>query len=176
MVAVLRHRFCLNHGVLSAFKKLNTVVIYFDGWHTGMIFPVMTLRVFLDAKGYLKKPDIWSLVGETAGFTRAVSPSIWLGGSSSYPTPSVIAIRRRQTVPTNNTCYQFNVTGYQNLLRFIAGSFARNNDKQIMQTQQIDLDGYAFFTARGTFHAFNTCNSWVAAALEAVGYRWILDG
>lgn len=61
---------------------------------------------------------------------------------------------------------------YTKLVAFIQETFARDSEGEIIQIQ-----GYAysttdaFFEARGSYHLFNTCNSWIGRALKKAGVR-----
>ncbi|MEQ1905903.1 MAG: TIGR02117 family protein [Pirellulaceae bacterium] len=61
---------------------------------------------------------------------------------------------------------------YQRLVGFINETFQRDSAGKPIQIQ-----GYAysttdaFFDARGQYHLFNTCNSWVGRALKVTGVR-----
>lgn len=61
---------------------------------------------------------------------------------------------------------------YAKLVSFIQESFALDSEGKIQQ-----IEGYAysmtdaFFEARGSYHLFNTCNSWIGRALKQAGVR-----
>ena len=56
---------------------------------------------------------------------------------------------------------------YENLCDFVRNSFEQNEEKKL---QFLHLDGYAendfFFDAKGQYHAFNTCNTWINKGLK----------
>ena len=58
---------------------------------------------------------------------------------------------------------------YEQLIQFIRDSFVTDHEniKQIKGHQFGSTD--AFFEAKGTYHALNTCNSWVGRALKSSG-------
>ncbi|MDJ0929095.1 MAG: DUF2459 domain-containing protein [Gammaproteobacteria bacterium] len=62
--------------------------------------------------------------------------------------------------------------GYQELLTFVAASFARSADDELIKTGPALYGGGWFYRAEGKFHAANTCNTWVAKALAAAGYPY----
>ena len=61
---------------------------------------------------------------------------------------------------------------YAKLVSFITSSFARDDNQQIVQIENYAYsDSDAFFVAKGRYHLFNTCNSWVADGLNAAGVK-----
>lgn len=60
--------------------------------------------------------------------------------------------------------------GYENLLLFVAASFTRAQGDDIVKLDSGLYGDSRFYRAEGTFHAFNTCNTWVADAVEQTGY------
>lgn len=60
--------------------------------------------------------------------------------------------------------------GYEKLLVFLAGSFTRTYDNDIVRLGSGLYGDSRFYRAEGNFHAFNTCNTWVAASIEKTGY------
>ncbi|MDW7774173.1 MAG: DUF2459 domain-containing protein [Desulfobulbaceae bacterium] len=60
--------------------------------------------------------------------------------------------------------------GYRELLEVVAGSFARTDDGSVIEIGPGLYGRSRFYQARGDFHIFNTCNTWVARVLRATGY------
>ncbi len=59
---------------------------------------------------------------------------------------------------------------YEELVKHINQSFVRNeNGKPIQIPDSAYSDNDAFFDAKGRYHLFNTCNSWVGNALKKGG-------
>ncbi len=56
------------------------------------------------------------------------------------------------------------------LADYIHGSFARNGAEKATPIGRGQGGDGLFYPATGQFHLFNTCNGWVARALEAAGY------
>jgi uncharacterized protein (TIGR02117 family) len=62
--------------------------------------------------------------------------------------------------------------GYETLLSFVVNSFA-TTDGRLGPALGPSLYGTGgFFRARGSFHAFYTCNTWVADAVDRSGFPW----
>lgn len=61
---------------------------------------------------------------------------------------------------------------YSNLIAYIESSFKLNETGQKIQIQGHSYYGTdAFFEAYGTYHMFNTCNSWIGQALQKAGVK-----
>jgi uncharacterized protein (TIGR02117 family) len=60
--------------------------------------------------------------------------------------------------------------GVAALATFIHRSFARDGAAKVTPVGPGWGRDSLFYPARGTFHMFNTCNTWTARALEAAGY------
>ena len=61
-------------------------------------------------------------------------------------------------------------SGYQKLLHYIAETFERPANDQISHLGPGLYGNSYFYKATGSFHTFNTCNTWVARAIETTGY------
>src|SRR5712691_8133007 len=60
--------------------------------------------------------------------------------------------------------------GYAAALEFIAGSCTRMPDGGVARLGPSQYGNGWFYRAQGSFHAFNTCNTWLARAIEKTGY------
>jgi len=60
--------------------------------------------------------------------------------------------------------------GYEKLLSYIKESFELDSGGQIIGLGEGRYGKSHFYAARGSFHAFNTCNTWVSRAIDATGY------
>lgn len=68
---------------------------------------------------------------------------------------------------------RFSDTEYGAFLSAIAGSFARDATQRVQKLPQAGFTpGDAFFAAKGQFHLFRTCNTWVARMILASGRRF----
>jgi uncharacterized protein (TIGR02117 family) len=67
-------------------------------------------------------------------------------------------------------------SGYQKLLEYIADTFERTSDDHITRLGPGLYGNSYFYKATGSFHTFNTCNTWVARAIETTGYPISSDG
>jgi len=60
--------------------------------------------------------------------------------------------------------------GFARLVDYIHQSFSRNGEAKARPIGPGYGRNSLFYPARGKFHIYNTCNGWVAGALEAAGY------
>lgn len=73
---------------------------------------------------------------------------------------------------TNAVSVKLSRNQYRELTQFIKSTFQRDQEGRI-----IPIPGYSysqtdtFFEAHGSYHLFNTCNSWVGLALRKAGVR-----
>ncbi len=151
------------------------------GWHTGVVVKRRNLiaaapslaRDFVDGQ-YLEIG--W---GDARFYqARTVTPDLVLR-AALWPTEAVIHVAE---VPTNPRSY-FSLSevlevsvpeaGYERLLRFIAGSLTRTADNEVIKVGPGLYGNSWFYRAEGFFHTFNTCNTWVAEAIESSGFPLI---
>ncbi len=61
---------------------------------------------------------------------------------------------------------------YDTLVVFVSESFDRDPQNNVQQIEDARYGSYdAFYEARGTYHAFRTCNCWAGEAMKAGGIR-----
>lgn len=92
------------------------------------------------------------------------------------PTPSVLRIRgynRLLNEIINWRDFVFEIkldsSQYNNLCKFINNSFERDSTNQLIQTSEQYNGVVKFYSSIHKYHAANTCNTWVAEALEYSG-------
>jgi len=60
--------------------------------------------------------------------------------------------------------------GYEKLLTYISDTFLRNSDNNIIKLGTGLYGNSRFYMAKGNFHAFNTCNTWVSKGIASTGF------
>jgi uncharacterized protein (TIGR02117 family) len=158
-------------------KICRTVFIVHDSWHAAVVlrkddFAAALLPELADFpnarfvefswgdKDYFPDPD--------SGFSMALKAAFWSGGSvlhlvgssdepkTFYPKAEIVELR-------------MSAVAFDRLLRFLSGSFLRP-DSQSRAPARAGLYSYSrFYPSSGKFSLLNTCNTWVARALEAAG-------
>ncbi|MCA9215705.1 MAG: TIGR02117 family protein [Planctomycetales bacterium] len=71
----------------------------------------------------------------------------------------------------NNECKPVTISHeqYARLVDYILNSFAKSDDDSLSRIDFSYDDYDAFYEATGSYHAFNTCNCWVANGLKTAG-------
>jgi uncharacterized protein (TIGR02117 family) len=59
--------------------------------------------------------------------------------------------------------------GFDALTRFVGEEYQRDREGRPLRLERGLYGASWFYAARGTYHLFNTCNTWVARALRAAG-------
>ena len=59
--------------------------------------------------------------------------------------------------------------GYAALLAFIANGFARDTAGEVVALKHGIYGNSQFYRGAGSYHAFNTCNTWTATGLQQAG-------
>ena len=160
---------------------LPTLYIVSYGWHTSLVINreemvklVEPLAADFDTGEFLEigwgDQRFYQATDATVGVAlRAV---LW-------PTETVLHVVEIQASPRSyfvgGDLFVISVpeVGYQELLAFVASSFARlDNDGLINLGPALYGSGW-FYQAEGKFHAGNTCNTWIAKAIAATGYPFV---
>lgn len=155
-----------------------TIYVVSHGWHTGIVvnrndvsdrlallqedFPTTTLfEIGWGDAGFYQTPEIT---------TKLVLQALF------WPSDSVMHI---VALPTHPKRYfprsevievKLSEEGFQKMIEFIMASFARDAHHQIIKMQKGLYGNSRFYQGQGTYHLFNTCNSWTAEAIRASGF------
>lgn len=104
-------------------------------------------------------------------------PGLWLALKAAFwPTASVLhVVGVKGSVADRFAGYEvirleLAPDGFARLADYIHQSFARNGETKARPIGPGYGLGSRFYPAQGKFHLYNTCNGWVARALEAAGY------
>ena len=148
------------------------------GWHTGVVVNRQDLvdlvpglaQSFGDEK-YLEIGwgDARFYQSPTGTFQLALQAILW-------PTSTVLHVVGLPVMPQayfrGSEIVEVTVpeAGYERLLMYIARGFTRTADNDVIRLGPGLYGKSGFYRAEGTFHAFNTCNTWVAKAIAESGY------
>ena len=148
------------------------------GWHTGLVLNRRSLVEVLpflaeDVRGGEYVEIGWGderfYQAQTVTAGLALRAILW-------PTSSVLHVVAFQGPPqryfSQSRVVELSVTqaSYRDLLAFVARSFTRTSDNALIRLGPGLYGDSWFYHAEGVFHAFNTCNTWVAEAIEKTGY------
>ncbi len=155
-----------------------TFYVVSHGWHTGLI---------VDRRDFIQRvPELKNDFGHVQyleigwgdrRFYQAQTVKFGLAlRAVFFPTSSVLQIVEVPVSPRHyfagSEVVEVSVpqTGYGKLLDFVAGSFSRTSSNDVMKLGRGLYGESRFYHAAGRFHAFNTCNTWVAKAIGETGY------
>ena len=83
-----------------------------------------------------------------------------------------VAYRTTRHFGSNTRSVRISAEQYHRLVRYLRDSFRTDDSGHLLPIADAAYGKYdAFFEARGTYHAFYTCNSWLGDALQAAGVR-----
>jgi uncharacterized protein (TIGR02117 family) len=142
------------------------------GWHTA----VVVRRVDVD-------PAIWPEVREVPDavlveiawgdreFYMASNPTGWLAVKAAFFTVgSVLHVAGLGAgVPPSAVELRVSRGGFDAMTRFIHDEYARDDEGRPGRLGPGLYGASWFYVARGRYHLFNTCNTWVARALREAG-------
>jgi len=158
-------------------EKLKNVFVAHDYWHAGLVVkkadvPVVLLPEVRDFpwaeylefswgdKDYFPAPD--------PGIGLALKAAFWSSGSvlhvvgfngpvrNYYPAAAILEI---------NVSEQH----LQQLIKFVSDTFSRSRSSEPAYARPGLSSNARFYSAKGKFSIFRTCNTWVAEALRAAG-------
>ena len=160
----------------DAGPRIYAVRVVSDGWHTAIVIPraeVIATRLLPEADDF---PDAAFL--EFGWGDRVYYPAkeITLGmalGAALWATPAVMHVAGRVSAPeltyADVEVLAMTQGDLRRMIRAIAGEFVRPESGRAEPVKRdLFLGGY-FYDAHGTFHLFNTCNTWTARMLRAGG-------
>ena len=141
-----------------------------DGWHTGFVIPSETIQSRL--------PELVSRFGNTPyvefgwgdrGYYQTDDKSLGLMlRAALWPTDAIVYTR---AIPAEPELYFSDARieplcldhqQFALLVSFIENSFYRNEDGNIVFSQDGLVDNSLFFKGVGEYYLFNTCNTWTA--------------
>ena len=167
--------------VLSAAVECEASRAFFvvsHGWHTGLVVQRKDLINRVPQLGRdLSKVKYLEIGWGDRRFYQTRSVKIGLAlRAVLFPTASVLHIVEVPDSPkqffSGSEVVEVSVpqADYGKLLDMVAGSFSRISGNEVMKLGRGLYGESRFYRAEGRFHAFNTCNTWVARAIAATGY------
>ncbi len=149
------------------------------GWHAGVVIPSRDLAGRLpELNARLGTASLVELGWGDAAYYQTPEPTTSLAlRAVLYPTDAVLhVVTMSSTEPQsefpNSTVFTLTVpaSGYERLLDHLVETFERTPDGEPIALGPGLYGDSRFYRARGQFHAFNTCNTWVARGVEVTGY------
>ena len=163
----------------SQIDSLRTIYLIKVSWHTGVVLPVdeetiVTVDALKDFTNY-KFVDIgW---GDEKFYQSPEEFDLLLAAEAILiPTGSVIRIAgyfgNVQTIINwSEICVKIKITSdqYRDLCRFINSSFEKGTNDSCIVTSKSSTGGIIFYKSHLKYHLLNTCNTWIANALQSSG-------
>lgn len=168
----------VEHSVGPACAPKEYFYVVSHGWHAGIVVRRLDLLNFVPSleKDFTSGEYLEIGWGDEQ-FYRAQTPTAGLAiRAVLWPTPTVIHVvavpesPRIQFPESEVIEIWLPRAGYEQLLAYVAESFSTTPDQNIVGLGPGRYDDGWFYRAEGTFHAFNTCNTWVAKAIGRTGY------
>jgi len=153
-----------------------TVYVLNQGWHTGIILKLSDISEddIPEIKDFAGNEYLDIGWGDEE-YYRIPGIDLSLAARALFsPTSSALKIRTfnipvETYYETFTYCIAFHLTReeFRKLSRYIGDTFRKENN----QSQLLENRGNIiyFYKANGDYHLFNTCNTWVASALEYSG-------
>jgi len=159
--------------------ETRSIFIAKSSWHVGIILQIDEfLPHQIDAVRQFDKFQFVDIGWGDAEFYQSPDDfDLFLAAKAILlPTPSVLRIRgynRSLDEIINWRDFVFEIkldnAQYNNLCKFISNSFERDSTIQVIQTSEKYNGAVKFYSSIYKYHAANTCNTWVAEALEYSG-------
>lgn len=162
-------------ALAAAARAEKTIYVTSNGWHSGIVIARADLPPGLipeaadfPAAAYLEfgwgNRDYYTTPRKTLGLTlgaalpgeAAVHLAAYAAPPRSYPGHEVLAL----TVSDE---------GFRRLVAHLHAAFARGRAPRAVKIAPGLAPVSAFYPGTGTFHLFNTCNTWTAEGLAAAG-------
>ncbi|MBL8662229.1 MAG: DUF2459 domain-containing protein [Candidatus Odyssella sp.] len=162
-------------ALAAAARAETTIYVTSNGWHTGIAIARADLPP--------------GLVPEAADFPSATHFEFGWGNRDYYTTPrktlgltlgaalpgaAVVHLAAYGGPPRGHAGHEVvalrvSGEGMRRLAAYLHAGFARGGAPRVRTVAPGLLPASAFYPGSGTFHLFNTCNTWVAAGLAAAG-------
>jgi len=154
------------------------VYVVNHGWHSGIILNQSDLVIELPSLTEALREEEFVEIGwgdERFYQAEKVTPGMILR-AVLWPTSSVLHVVAFPGPPGSYFSglevveLSLSEAGYNELLAFVAASFARTSDGAVIRLGHGLYGDSCFYSAEGGFTALNNCNTWVASAFETTGY------
>ena len=148
------------------------------GWHTGIVLRTNDISPYdwPEVVNYIQYTYVDIGWGDERFFQAEGNPPLLAVRAALIPTTSVIKI-----VPFNGHPLKLyygetflkrvvaSPEQFALLCRIISASFERDKNGTLIESR-INETSRNFFKAKGKYHLFNTCNTWVVRCLEEAGF------
>ena len=149
-----------------------------NGWHTAIVVPAPALAstgLLPEAEDFPGAAFLEFGWGDRVYYPAKEKTIGMTLSAALVPTPAVMHMAGLATAPRDGGSSREVVTvpsteaGLLNLIEALAAEFERPADGRAAFVARGLYPGSKFYHARGSFHLFNTCNTWTARMLRAAG-------
>jgi hypothetical protein len=154
-----------------------------QSWHTGLIIDraaLLAAGLPPEAADFPGVPYLEFGWGDRA-YYMSPDPTLWLTLNAALaPTPAVLHIEPRAypgvSAAREILVMDLSSSGFTGLASAISETVDRRSAPVARPIAYGRSPGARFYKARGSFHLFNTCNTWIARVLAAGGLAVNPDG
>ena len=154
-----------------------------NGWHSGIVLPRADVpESVIPEIADFPHARFFEFGWGDAEFYPAREAGAWLALRAAFPGPAVVHVSGLPDHPARIwpqvkiLPFAVDTQGLRRLLVFLRNSFDRAGAGRAAVTARGIYPFSLFYPATGRFHVFNTCNSWTAQALTAMGLGASLGG
>jgi uncharacterized protein (TIGR02117 family) len=180
LVAGLLHGCALQPTSLDApmaCRSPRALVLVSHGWHTGIVLERKDLVRLVPALARdIGQEGLVEIGWGEERFYQARQTSVGMAlRALLQPNPSVLQVvpfpgpAREYFKHSELTEIRLEEERYGALVAFVAATFTRTPAQGVIPLSPSLYGSGWFYRAEGSFHAFNTCNTWVAKALAETG-------
>ena len=173
----------LSPTLAFAANAAHRIWVVSNGWHSGIVLaradvPESVIPEIAD----FPHARFFEFGWGDAEFYPAREAGAWLALRAAFPGPAVMHVSglpdHAARIWPNVTILSFaiNAEALRRLLDFLRNSFDRAGAGRAVVSARGIYPFSLFYPATGRFHLFNTCNSWTAQALTAMGLGASLAG
>jgi uncharacterized protein (TIGR02117 family) len=160
--------------------SLKTIYLIKQRWHTAVVFNKEDIdSTILAEEKYFSGAELIDIGWGDAAFYQHPDFDWDLAYQALfYPTPSTLRIEgiyvtQQQYFDISEIVVELKIKNEQLkiLLKYIRDTIWKNinGEEKILSTQY--LNHVYFFKAKGEYHLFNTCNTWLARGLKQAGFQ-----
>ena len=161
----------------AACQSPRTLFLVSHGWHTGIVVERRDLaRLVPSLAGDIGEEGAVEIGWGEERFYQARQTSVGMAlRAVLQPNPSVLQVvplprpARDYFQHSDVAAIEVEDEGYRALVAFVAESFTRTPAQDVIRLSPSLYGSGWFYRAEGSFHAFNTWNTWVARALAKAG-------
>lgn len=163
---------------LKSNDRIYEVWVVQELWHTGVIFPVKDVDPlnWPEIENYQDKNFVDVGWGDEKFYQATGNPFFLAARAILWPTQSVLQIFAFNTPvlsayggESRILRIPLNIDQFEALSSFVSNNYIRDQEGNV-QASTVYGKADHFFLAKGKYHLFKTCNTWVAQAFRHAGF------